>query len=399
MLKSLLLATSVVIGSGAGAIQNGAHFNETEQTPIVESQPKQKIQFTQNPIETGTDEIFLTPKDLPNNNGAFDYNYNLDGYITTDRKSKAFGESSSNSNIANVWQYQWSQYFTQWQKDPNNQDTYTEFFKNQQLCGLIEINPYKTLTSYTLERLQIYLGLTKFYANIVDEDEIASNNLYINVNVYIRGTNANLTNVKSVQNYSNPDAPQSKFAEIQTVITTANETYTNLAITTLTYTRENGGHITNNLATATSTWLTGTSTGPFSILYQNILSNPYRYIYYYVEMESGDLAGTNLLEIQPQPNQEENATKIKNNTINGMAWAYNTKIVTNYTPVTIVNYEEIDISNLLWEILTMPFTFFATAFNLTLFANTPFEFNIAELLLSLFAALIFIWIIKKFLHK
>lgn len=56
--------------------------------------------------------------------------------------------------------------------------------------------------------------------------------------------------------------------------------------------------------------------------------------------------------------------------------------------------EIIDIPNLLWTILTMPFAFFSTAFNLTLFPNTAYQVNIGNVILSILAILILVFIIK-----
>lgn len=63
------------------------------------------------------------------------------------------------------------------------------------------------------------------------------------------------------------------------------------------------------------------------------------------------------------------------------------------------DYEVVDIGGLMFDILTMPFTFISRAFNLTLFPNTPYQINISGLFLSIFAALVFIWIIGKFIKR
>ena len=59
------------------------------------------------------------------------------------------------------------------------------------------------------------------------------------------------------------------------------------------------------------------------------------------------------------------------------------------------NYEVIDLPGLMWVILTLPFSFISTAFNLTLFPGTPYQVNISQLFLVVIGLLIFIWIIKK----
>ena len=61
--------------------------------------------------------------------------------------------------------------------------------------------------------------------------------------------------------------------------------------------------------------------------------------------------------------------------------------------------EVVDIPGLMWEILTMPFAFLSTAFNLTLFPGTPYQLNVANLILMLLGILTFIFIFKLFLKK
>ena len=60
--------------------------------------------------------------------------------------------------------------------------------------------------------------------------------------------------------------------------------------------------------------------------------------------------------------------------------------------------EVIDVGGLLWDILAMPFAFISQAFNLTLFAGTPYAINVANTLFSVIAALVLIFIIKKLTH-
>lgn len=62
-------------------------------------------------------------------------------------------------------------------------------------------------------------------------------------------------------------------------------------------------------------------------------------------------------------------------------------------------YEVVDIAGLMFNILGMPFTFISTAFNLELFPGTPYYVNISNLLLGIFALIVFIWIMKKFLGR
>ena len=61
--------------------------------------------------------------------------------------------------------------------------------------------------------------------------------------------------------------------------------------------------------------------------------------------------------------------------------------------------EIVDIPGMMLTIITLPFSFVSTAFNLTLFAGTPYQINISNLLMTLFAVLVFTFIIKIILGK
>ena len=62
------------------------------------------------------------------------------------------------------------------------------------------------------------------------------------------------------------------------------------------------------------------------------------------------------------------------------------------------NYEVIDIPDLMFTILSMPFSFVSQAFNLTIFGGTPYQINLSALFLGLIGAIIFIVIIKLILQ-
>lgn len=59
-----------------------------------------------------------------------------------------------------------------------------------------------------------------------------------------------------------------------------------------------------------------------------------------------------------------------------------------------VEIEVINLPELIFTILTMPFSFISTAFNLTLFSGTPYAINVSNLFLAIIAVLIFIFIMK-----
>lgn len=56
--------------------------------------------------------------------------------------------------------------------------------------------------------------------------------------------------------------------------------------------------------------------------------------------------------------------------------------------------EVIDLPNIIFTILTMPFTFISQAFNLTLFEGTGYDFNVGNFMLGVLAVLILLWLIK-----
>ena len=69
-----------------------------------------------------------------------------------------------------------------------------------------------------------------------------------------------------------------------------------------------------------------------------------------------------------------------------------------YANIPIVT-EVVDIPGMMWQILSMPFTFISTAFNLTLFPGTPYQVNISNLLLTIIGVLVFVFIFKLILKK
>ena len=76
---------------------------------------------------------------------------------------------------------------------------------------------------------------------------------------------------------------------------------------------------------------------------------------------------------------------------------FNTMSISGTNIIPSGTYEVIDIPGLMWEILTMPFSFVSQAFNLTLFPGTPYQINISNLFLSIIAVLVFVWLITFFL--
>lgn len=80
-----------------------------------------------------------------------------------------------------------------------------------------------------------------------------------------------------------------------------------------------------------------------------------------------------------------------------ITWLLNNSNLNNaYKPPNIENGNFISLQGLMLQILTMPFTFITQAFNVTLWPNTPYEFNISNFILSLIAIATILFIIKLF---
>lgn len=56
--------------------------------------------------------------------------------------------------------------------------------------------------------------------------------------------------------------------------------------------------------------------------------------------------------------------------------------------------EVIDLPSIMYDVLTMPYQFISVAFNLTLFPNTPYQINLANAFLGIFAFLVLFFIIR-----
>ena len=97
------------------------------------------------------------------------------------------------------------------------------------------------------------------------------------------------------------------------------------------------------------------------------------------------------------------------------AWGYHNSIYTQefpaWIPYTYYNYtgyaeinkeipastiEVVDVGGLMLQIISMPFSFISTAFNLTLFPGTPYQINIGNFILGILAILTILFIIKIF---
>ena len=94
------------------------------------------------------------------------------------------------------------------------------------------------------------------------------------------------------------------------------------------------------------------------------------------------------------PNQDLKYTTISFDFINTY-----TEIEITTQKYTIINNEVIDIPSIMFEVLTMPFTFISTAFNLTLFPGTQYMINISDIVFMILGTMIIIFLVKLIFSK
>ena len=134
----------------------------------------------------------------------------------------------------------------------------------------------------------------------------------------------------------------------------------------------------------------------------NIDSSKTNYVYVYMEPTytiGANVEDPYLTLYNSQAGQD--VTGEYTNLFTGGKWPspYRSIELSGYYIVPPTNYEVIDIPGMMWEILSMPFAFISTAFNLTLFPGTPYQVNISNLVLMVFGVLVFIFIFKLLLNK
>lgn len=110
---------------------------------------------------------------------------------------------------------------------------------------------------------------------------------------------------------------------------------------------------------------------------------------YYLYITTGY---TNTIEIYKPTDNKPKDVPFTEFTPNGFIQLYDTPIIV----VNEGNYEVVDIGGLMLQIISMPFSFISTAFNLTLFPGTPYQINIGNFILGILAILTILFIIKIF---
>lgn len=103
------------------------------------------------------------------------------------------------------------------------------------------------------------------------------------------------------------------------------------------------------------------------------------------------------IQLQASPENANNVTIYRSNEVDYIPQTLYVSYDYTLDMDTIENYEVVSIPEILFSILTMPFAFISSAFNLTLFPGTPYSINITNIIWAILTALIFIFIIKKVL--
>lgn len=111
--------------------------------------------------------------------------------------------------------------------------------------------------------------------------------------------------------------------------------------------------------------------------YVNIEPGVTNYLISYVEMLTTELTSPGTSSQDPQ------------------VWVWNPGLKT-ITGIVLgnINYEYVNIPDIMFNVLTMPFAFISQAFNLTLFPGTPYAVNIGNLLLIIIGVAIMITLLK-----
>lgn len=133
---------------------------------------------------------------------------------------------------------------------------------------------------------------------------------------------------------------------------------------------------------------------------QDIQLNPTKknYIVIYQEPTIVNRIGNDPYGIIEQQGNNTSATYMYANIFNGNnERRYFTLSGTYIIPPS--SYEVIDLPGVMWQILTMPFSFISTAFNLTLFPGTPYQLNISNLIMTIFGVMVFLFIFKLILKR
>lgn len=355
MIAELLQTLMIVIGLGASA-------NTNAQTPSFNNRQKYSLreQTTENVnVYFGTAEWTndLTT-DLVDPLG-----YNRTTLISRKRELKV----QTNSFIATAWEYEqdYLQYYTSsditrpYYLIDNQNVERTE--QNTIRMTIIKMFSYGVANNSTFS---YYLGNL---ADIYETNQTTPQNLSNNNTI---GVFMESNDIKLEQLINNPQWTQDGF--IQRELDRYNNNY---------YEK-----IPNTGATDSSIGQTTRKTNNITITPN---ANTYLLLFEQIKVDDSNNSGNpRILNVQ---NTQMSAPKP---IYSGTNMNIETSIVVGST-----TQEVVDIPGLIFNVLIMPFSFYSTAFNLTLFPGTPYAVNISNLVLSLLGVLIFIFIVNKIVKR
>lgn len=365
MIKTLLLATQFVIGSGAGALQNASAFNH-EHYAITGSNSTTNV------------NISIDPLTFEKSNFSSNPYYYQTGRATEQNSYQSFVDVEYTIVQRNPY---WPTPYQTPSEDPNitfEDATYETYY-------FIKLTPYYNYTNMQMT--------TSAVCNV---DAAVGTDMSTGIHM---------------QNYmTNRQEDQYKCTQIFNQYNYGNQNYDPLAV----FTRQELDNMLQNNAYIVTIW--GESD---AIEYENNNQSAGTNIYY---EQYNDLQGTwqkyrgdwqknfvinnsrrsiyilqhFTLDIDASPDSKWPQNYYGNN---NFSTNLTLTLETAINPTEPTDYEVVPIAGLMFDILTMPFAFISQAFNLTLFPNTAYSINISRLFLAIFAALVFIWMIKKFVKK
>lgn len=382
MIKTLLLATSFVIGSGAGTLQkNAPAFNHYAITN-TETATTNEITITSENITNRT-TLFTTELVHAQGYNEAEIVYNYGHRVETKTfynaarvdVSEEYQSWNGTDELSGemLWEYAESQ-----NERKEDWDPYYNYY-----C-IVKITPYEQIQNTTIN---MHLVMPIY----VPEQEIYQEDGPYNFENYQFWTLETYTTTRNIdQKMSNSQIASNfkydPFADV-TKTRTGYETVRDY------------GTITDDLNIRYSKNTTPSGALNYIYLniewYQDITYNGPTEITYYLFKASVNYDFRNY---DPYIDDRVDIEYGADNRSSGMDATWDMlKANTPAPPPT--NYEIVDIGGLMFDILTMPFAFVSQAFNLTLFPNTAYSINVSSVFLAIFAALTFIFIIKKFIKK
>lgn len=268
-----------------------------------------------------------------------------------------YSTTLSTSNFYNNWQYSaWSTKLT------TTQNTISTELK------------YNSQFNLLAENVQANIGIEKTI-RITTKAFIGNDETILNVHNDLKGQ---VDDLNEAYNYL-----EARVQNYQTVIKTYDFNFQLIPQETKLFTVDIGNTYTAAIQTSNPTCVIEFAKMEMLNGDENLFYDGAYFLYWKQQGQTTPTTSNNQLQLQSYINYTQN---------NGGSFT------ANYTTATIIQ-EIVDIPGIMWQILSMPFTFISTAFNLTLFPGTPYQVNISNLLLTVFGVLVFVFIFKLILKK